>query len=88
MPGPAGWTETVPGQPWAEALAREWLVVDGLVGYASGTVAGPNTRRYHGFLVAPLAPPLGRTVLLARLEEALVVDGQRYDERSDGNLVH
>ena len=42
---PAGETEDVLGQPLTQALTREWLVVDGLGGYASGTVAGPNTRR-------------------------------------------
>ena len=43
---------------------REWLVTNGLGGYASGTVAGVLTRRYHGLLVAALQPPLGRTLLL------------------------
>ena len=46
-------------------LRREWLVTNGLGGYASGTVAGVNTRRYHGLLVAALAPPVERTVLVA-----------------------
>jgi len=43
------------------AEAREWLVTNGLGGFASGTVAGLLTRRYHGLLVAALQPPLGRT---------------------------
>src|SRR5229473_5364470 len=51
------------------ALRREWLVTNGLGGYASGTVAGVNTRRYHGLLVATLAPPVQRMVLVAALEE-------------------
>ena len=59
-----------------EALTHEWLVTDGLGGYASGTVIGPHTRRYHGLLVAPLAPPLGRHVLLSKLEETLALDGR------------
>jgi glycogen debranching enzyme len=88
--GSASGTNTVLGQPLAEALKREWLITDGLGGYASGTVAGPNTRRYHGLLVAPLAPPLGRTVLLARLEEALDLTGSRYalssNEFEDGTI--
>jgi hypothetical protein len=46
------------------AARREWLVTDGLGGYASGTVAGVNTRRYHGLLVASLKPPVQRMVLL------------------------
>ena len=61
-----------------EALTHEWLVTDGRGGYASGTVVGPHTRRYHGLLVAPLAPPLGRHLLLAKLEESAVVGGATY----------
>jgi predicted glycogen debranching enzyme len=52
-------------------LAREWLVTNGLGGYASSTVAGVTTRRYHGFLVAALPPPFGRTMMLNQLTELL-----------------
>ena len=48
---------------------REWLVTNGLGGYASGTVAGVVTRRYHGLLVAALPAPLGRIVMLNHLLE-------------------
>jgi predicted glycogen debranching enzyme len=58
------------------AISREWLVTNGLGGFASGTVAGANTRRYHGLLMASLRPPVKRMVLLATLEEWVVVDGQ------------
>jgi predicted glycogen debranching enzyme len=51
------------------AIQREWLVTNGLGGYASGTVAGINTRRYHGVLVAALNPPVQRMVLVAALDE-------------------
>ena len=57
------------GVPLDLCLTREWLVTDGLGGFASGSVPGPHTRRYHGLLVAPLAPPLGRHVLLSHLDE-------------------
>jgi predicted glycogen debranching enzyme len=57
------------------SLRREWIVTNGLGGYASGTVAGVNTRRYHGLLVAALAPPVGRTVLVAELSEWVVLGG-------------
>jgi predicted glycogen debranching enzyme len=58
-------------------LAREWLVTNGLGGYASGTVSGVVTRRYHGLLVAALPAPLGRTLLLAHLSEQIrLPDGQ------------
>ncbi len=53
----------------ASAESREWLVTNGIGGYASGTVAGLLTRRYHGLLMAALKPPLGRTLLLAKLDE-------------------
>jgi predicted glycogen debranching enzyme len=60
------------------AVRREWLVTNGLGGYASGTVAGVNTRRYHGLLVASLNPPVQRMVLLAALEEWLIApDAER-----------
>lgn len=57
------------------ALAREWLVTNGLGGFASGTVAGANTRQHHGLLVAATAPPEGRRLLVAKLDE-IVVDSQ------------
>src|SRR5436309_505257 len=61
------------------ALAREWLETNGLGGFASSTIAGLNTRRYHGLLVAATKPPVGRLVMLSKLEETLVVDGRRYE---------
>jgi predicted glycogen debranching enzyme len=51
------------------AESREWLCTNGIGGFASGTVAGLLTRRYHGLLVAALTPPLGRTVLVTKLDE-------------------
>ena len=61
------------------ATRREWLETNGLGGYASSTIVGLNTRRYHGLLVAATKPPVGRMVLLSKLEETLVVDGRRYE---------
>ncbi|HZY80370.1 MAG TPA: amylo-alpha-1,6-glucosidase [Cyclobacteriaceae bacterium] len=57
----------------------EWLETNGLGGYSSGTVAGSNTRRYHGVLVAAMQPPVGRMVVLSKLEETLVVKDQRFE---------
>src|ERR1700680_4168125 len=51
------------------AESREWLVTNGIGGYAFGTIAGHQTRCYHGLLVAALQPPLGRTLLVAELDE-------------------
>lgn len=60
------------------AEQREWLVSNGVGGYASGTVSGNLTRRYHGLLIAALRPPVGRTQLIARLEEIATYDGSDY----------
>src|SRR3954451_17518294 len=60
------------GTPDGESLVtREWLVTNGLGGYASGTVAGVITRRYHGLLIAALPAPLGRTVMLSHLADEI-----------------
>ena len=60
------------------AERREWLVTNGIGGFASGTVAGLNTRRYHGLLLAALNPPLGRTMILARLDEQVTLNERVY----------
>lgn len=62
-----------------QALGLEWLETNGLGGFASSTITGANTRRYHGLLVAATKPPVGRVVMLSKLEETLIVDGHRYD---------
>jgi predicted glycogen debranching enzyme len=61
-----------------EALGREWLVTNGLGGYASSTVLGINTRKYHGLLVAALNPPINRWVLLTKLDEELKIGTETY----------
>jgi len=65
-------------QDFCQATAREWLETNGLGGYASSTICCANTRRYHGLLVASLNPPVERYVLLAKLEEDLIVNGERF----------
>jgi glycogen debranching enzyme len=62
-----------------EALQREWLETNGIGGFSSSTIAGLNTRRYHGLLTAALNPPSDRKVLLSKLEETLIVSGKRYE---------
>jgi hypothetical protein len=52
----SGWTR---GESADALLTREWLVTNGIGGYATGTIAGVATRRYHGLLVAALPVPLG-----------------------------
>lgn len=63
VPGAAGWSGSL--------VEREWLVTNGLGGYASGSIAGVMTRRYHGLLVAALPAPLGRVLMLSHLAEEL-----------------
>jgi predicted glycogen debranching enzyme len=61
------------------AESREWLVTNGIGGFASGTVSGNLTRRYHGLLIAALQPPVGRTQLVAKIDESVRYDGVNYD---------
>lgn len=61
-----------------ESTTKEWLVTNGIGGYASGTVSGINTRRYHGLLVAALVPPVERTVLLNNIDEDLYIEDRIY----------
>src|SRR3954468_11373093 len=60
------------------SFSREWLETNGIGGFASATITGLNSRRYHGLLVAATRPPVGRMVLLSKLEEALVIGNERY----------
>jgi predicted glycogen debranching enzyme len=65
--------------PSKEVLdTREWLITNGLGGYASSTVAGAHVRRYHGLLICALSAPRDRHVILSRAEEELILDGKQY----------
>jgi len=72
------------------ALEREWLVTNGLGGYASSTILCANTRRYHGLLIANPDEPSGRTLTLAKLEERVRVEGGDFalstNEYHDGTI--
>jgi 4-alpha-glucanotransferase len=58
-----------------QAERREWWLANGLGGYAAGTIAGSLTRRYHGLLIAPVEPPLGRRLVWAKADAELVEGG-------------
>src|SRR5712672_3802692 len=60
------------------AESREWLVTNGIGGYASGTLAGGMSRRYHGLLMAALRPPVGRTQLVAWIDEIVRCNGAEF----------
>ncbi len=63
---------------FGEVISQEWLVTNGLGSYASSTLPGINTRKYHGLLVAALNPPGDRTVCLAKLDEDLIVGSRMF----------
>ena len=60
---------------YESGIQKEWIVTNGLGGYASSTVIGANSRTYHGLLVAALNPPVDRTVMLSSLDEEVEVEG-------------
>lgn len=62
-----------------EAIQREWIITNGIGGYASSTIVGANTRKYHGLLVAPFTPPGNRNLILSKLDESVEIDGKTYD---------
>ncbi|MCQ3980005.1 MAG: glycogen debranching protein [Anaerolineae bacterium] len=72
------------------AANKEWLVTNGLGGYAAGTISGANTRRYHGVLVAALHPPVERTVLVAKVDGTATYADKIYplfaNEFTDGAI--
>lgn len=71
-------------------LSNEWLVTNGLGGYASGTLVGVTTRKYHGLLIAALPPPHGRYIMLNELREEVLFQQTSYclncEEKIDGSL--
>ncbi len=60
-------------------ITKEWLITNGIGGFASSTIIGTNTRKYHGLLIAPLNPPANRHVILSKLDEAIEIQGKQYD---------
>jgi len=61
-----------------DLMEREWIATNGIGGYASCSIAGINTRKYHGLLVAAMQPPLKRMVILSRVDDAIVTSGGSY----------
>ena len=62
-----------------ECLGKEWIITNGTGGFASSSVLEANTRRYHGLLVAPLMPPARRHLIISKLDESIVVNGEEYN---------
>jgi len=60
-------------------LKKEWIVTNGIGGYASSTIIGANTRKYHGLLVAALNPPAKRFLMLSKLDESIQIGNKKYE---------
>lgn len=60
-------------------LEKEWLITNGLGGFASSTIIGANTRKYHGLLIAPLTPPARRFLILSKVDESIQIGENKYD---------
>ena len=61
-----------------ECLGKEWIISNGIGGFASSSVLGANTRRYHGLLVASLMPPARRHLIISKLDESIIVDNEEF----------
>ena len=62
-----------------EGITKEWMITNGIGGYAASSILGINTRKYHGLLVAPLTPPARRHVILSKVDESIDVEGRKYN---------
>ena len=60
-------------------LTKEWLITNGLGGFASSTIIGANTRKYHGLLIAPLTPPARRHLILSKVDESIQIEDIKYN---------
>ena len=75
----------------ADALQREWLVTNGIGGFAAGTVSQANTRRYHGLLIASLRPPVERVLMVSKIDTTVGYQGRvselSCNEFADGTIA-
>lgn len=62
-----------------EGLTKEWIITNGIGGFASSSIIGTNTRKYHGLMVAPLNPPAKRFLILSKVDEAIEIDEKSYE---------
>lgn len=64
---------------YERGIEKEWLLTNGIGGYASSTVIGANTRRYHGLLIAALKPPINRHLILSKIDESIIINGVSHN---------
>jgi predicted glycogen debranching enzyme len=62
-----------------QGIEREWLLTNGTGGFASSTIIGANTRRYHGLLIASFNPPVQRHLILSKIDESISIEGREYN---------
>lgn len=62
-----------------DGITKEWLITNGIGGYASSSVLGINTRKYHGLLVASFTPPARRYVILSKVDESVEIENKKYN---------
>ena len=60
-------------------IQKEWIITHGIGGFASSTIIGANTRKYHGLLIAPLTPPARRYLILSKVDESIEIGGKQYN---------
>ncbi len=60
-------------------IQKEWIITNGIGGFASSTIIGANTRKYHGLLIAPLTPPARRYLILSKVDESIGIGGKQYN---------
>ena len=75
---------------YQKATQHEWLETNGLGGWASSSIIGCNTRRYHGLLVAAIVPPAERMSLVSKLDETIIVNNQQFElgVNNYGGVIH
>ena len=69
-----------------EGIKKEWLITNGIGGFASSTIIGCNTRKYHGLLIAPLTPPARRFLILSKIDESISFNGEKYNLYTNMNI--
>lgn len=62
-----------------QGLEKEWIITNGIGGFASSTIIGCNTRKYHGLLIAPLTPPARRFLILSKIDESIEIEEKKYN---------
>ena len=65
--------------PWSSGVQKEWVLTNGIGGYAGSSVTGAHSRHHHGYLIASLHPPVERYVLLSKINECITAGGQDFD---------